>query len=203
MMITRLERTNFEKQIRFFIFLKDFIKDPVRIGAISESSAVLANAMINNLMIDSGDSVVELGPGTGVFTRQIRKKTNVYLGIERNPRFTQILKRRFPSLNFVNGLAEDGFEHHKETGLPPPKAIVCGLPLAIWPNDLQDPIISVLDDLMKPGCIFRTFQYAHSFILPPAIRFRRKMNELFGPCHRSRVILRNLPPAFILTWCRE
>jgi phospholipid N-methyltransferase len=184
------------------MFLRDFLKDPVSIGAISQSSNTLARAMISNLVIEPGDCVVELGPGTGVFTRQIREKTNAYLGIERNPRFTQLLDRRFPELNFVNGRAEDGLYHYEEIGLPPPKVIVCGLPLAIWSAELQDPIINVVDSLMTPGCIFRTFQYAHSFAFPLAIRFRSKMNVLCGRCRRSPLVLRNLPPAFILTWSR-
>ncbi len=111
---------NLQKSLPFFIFLRDFMKDPIRVGAISPSSSVLARAMINNIAIDPEDSVVELGPGTGAFTQQIREKTKVYLGIERNPRFTQILNRRFPDLNFVNGLAENGYHHHKDIGLPPP-----------------------------------------------------------------------------------
>ena len=202
-MLTRLARFDLSKQIVVFYFLRDFIKDPVAIGAISESSAALARAMVDNLPIAPGDPVVELGPGTGVFTRQIREKTHAYLGIERNCRFTQLLYKRFPDLTFVNGLAEDGFEHYSGMGLPPPKAIVCGLPLAIWSHELQDSIIDELDSLMTPGCIFRTFQYAHSFGFPLAIRFRRKMNALLGPCQRSRIVLRNLPPAFILTWSRH
>jgi len=193
---------NLQKSLPFFIFLRAFMKDPIRVGAISPSSNVLARAMINNIAIDPEDSVVELGPGTGAFTQQICEKTKVYLGIERNPRFTQILNRRFPDLNFVNGLAENGYHHHKEIGLPPPKLVVCSLPVTMWSNELQDPIIDVLDNLMNPGCILRSFQYVHSFVTPPAIRFRREMNMLLGPCQRSCVVLRNLPPAFILTWRR-
>ncbi len=185
------------------IFLKDFIKDPKGIGAISESSSVLAKAMIGNLGIRPGDSVVELGPGTGVFTEHIREKTDVYLGIERNPRFARILDSRFPDLNFVNGLAEDGYQHYRRIGLPPPRVIVCGLPLAIWSSQLQDPILHSLDRLMTTGSTFRTFQYAHSFAFPQAVRFRQKMNALFEPCQEVRLVMRNLPPAFILTWCRR
>ena len=202
-MISRLTRSNAKKQIAFLLFLRDFIKDPIRIGAISESSIVLAKAMVNNLGIEPEDSVVEFGPGTGAFTKQIHKRTNRYLGIERHSGFTEILNRRFPDLNFVNGLAEDGFHHYQRTELPLPKVIICGLPLAIWPDELQDPIIETLDKLMTTGCTFRIYQYAHSFLFPPAIRFRQKMDDLLGPYHRSRVVLRNLPPAFILTWSRK
>ncbi len=202
-MLTRLAKLDLRKQIYVLYFLRDFIKDPVGVGAISGSSEALARAMVDSLQIAPGDPVIELGPGTGAFTEQIRMKTNVYLGIERSPRFTRILYKRFPDLRFVNGLAEDGFEHYSLMGLPPPKAIVSGLPLAIWSPELQDSVIAALDSLMTPGCTFRTFQYAHSFAFPLAIRFRREMNARFGPFQRSRIVLRNLPPAFILTWSRD
>jgi len=202
-MISRLVKYDLSKQSNFFVFLKDFIRDPIRIGAISESSNTMARAMVDNLIINPGDPVMELGPGTGAFTQQIYKKTNVYLGIERNQRFIQILDRRFPDLHFVNGLAEDGYHHYQEKGLPPPKVIICGLPLSIWSDELQDAVIDVLKNLMKVDCIFRTFQYAHSFAFPSAIRFRRRMDALYGPHHRSQLVLRNVPPAFILTWYQE
>lgn len=201
-MISRLSRINLDRHLAFFLFLRDFLKDPVAIGAISESSKAMARAMMEDLKINFGDPVMEFGPGTGVFTKKIREKTNIYLGIERNLRFTQLLDRRFPDMKFVNGLAEDGFSHYKATGLPPPKVIICGLPLAIWVDELQDAIIENLENLMTPGCVFRTFQYAHSFAFPLAIRFRHKMNLLCGQYERSPIVLRNLPPAFILTWQR-
>jgi hypothetical protein len=56
--------------------------------------------------------------------------------------------------------------------------------------------------MMKPGTVFRTFQYLHSWPLPAAIRFRNKMNRRFGPCRISRPIMRNLPPALVLSWSR-
>lgn len=201
-MISRLLKTSLEKKTASFVFLKDFIKDPLKIGAIWESSDAMARAMIDDLAIGPEDAVMELGPGTGVFTRQIREKTKIYVGIEQSPEFTRILDRRFPDLNFINGLAEDGFDHYQELGFPPPKVIISGLPLAIWPNEQQDAIVKVLDNLMEPGCIFRTFLYVHSYVFSPAIRFRRKMNALCGPYYRSPIVLRNLPPAFILTWQR-
>ena len=55
---------------------------------------------------------------------------------------------------------------------------------------------------MQPGCEFRTFQYVHSWPLPAAVRYRRRMNSIFGPCRSSRVVVANLPPALVLTWGR-
>jgi hypothetical protein len=47
---------------------------------------------------------------------------------------------------------------------------------------------------------FRTFQYVHAYCLPAARRFRRLMAERFSRCARSRPVLWNVPPAFVLTY---
>ncbi len=202
-MISRLQNINLKERISFPVFFRDFISAPVKIGAITQSSNVLAKAMIDNLALNPRATVIELGPGTGVLTEQIYEKTNNYLGIEQSPRFTQFLNRRFPELDFVNGLAEDGVYHYKNNGMSPPDVIICSLPLAGWSTETQDLILNTLDSLMQPGGIFRMFQYAHSYFFPGAIQFRRNMSALFGPHRRSSVVLWNLPPAFVLTWQRD
>jgi phosphatidylethanolamine/phosphatidyl-N-methylethanolamine N-methyltransferase len=192
-----------EKSVPFSLLVKDFLKDPANIGTISQSSSALAGAMTDNLCLQPTDVVVEFGPGTGAITAHIRRHTHNYLGIERNPRFTSMLQGRFPDLHFVNGLAENSSQHHLDLGLAPPKAIVCGLPLSLLPAQAQDSIIAALDPLMPSGCTFRAYQYAHSYLFPPAIRFRRKMNSFLGPAKPNRLVLRNLPPAYVLTWHRS
>ena len=185
-----------------FLFMKDFVIDPIKIGAIFPSSTRLAKAMLNNLRIEEGDAVVELGPGTGAFTSMISKKTSVYLGIEQNFRFSKLLHQRFPELLFIHGLAEECHLHYPKVGFPLPKVIICGLPVSLWSEKMQESLLEVLEELMDQNCIFRMFQYAHSFIIPSAFRFRKKMKARFGPYTRSPVVLGNLPPAFILTWKR-
>ena len=191
-----------EKPVPLAMLVRDFLKDPANIGTITHSSAALAGAMTRNLSLSPDDVVIEFGPGTGAITDHIRRQTRSYLGIERNPRFTRMLKGRFPDLHFVNGLAEHSLGHHRDLGLAPPKAIVCGLPLSLLPARAQDSILESLGPLMPSGCTFRAYQYAHSFLFPPAIRFRRKMNAFLGQAQRSPLVLRNLPPAYVLTWRR-
>ena len=47
---------------------------------------------------------------------------------------------------------------------------------------------------------FRTFQYVHAYGLKSARRFRAMMAEQFRTCKRSQPVLRNVPPAYILTY---
>jgi phospholipid N-methyltransferase len=188
------------------LFIGISMRNPSRIGAIAPSSTELARAMINNVELRPGEGVIELGPGSGAFTAQIRKvipDAAAYLGIERERVFVELLKNVYPDLTFITGEAEQAAEIYKKTTSLPVKAIICGLPFANMKKSVQDCIIDNIEMLMAPGCVFRTFQYAHAWPLPTAIRFRQKMTELFGPVHRGKVLFGNIPPALVLSWSRS
>ena len=186
-------------------FLKAFLTSPAKVGAIAPSSASLARRMVDGLSPSESESILEFGPGTGPFTAAIQEilaRQSNYVGIERDANFIALLRERFPELTFIEGSAEHAKQHFDASGIPPLKAILCGLPFASLPPSVQDGVISSLDQLMTPGTQFRTFQYVHAYLLPTAIRFRRQMSALFGNCRRSRAVLRNLPPAYVLRWQR-
>lgn len=185
-------------------FLRVLLRAPARTGAIAPSSIHLARAMASGLTLRAGEAIVEFGPGTGALTAEIRRilpSPSSYLGIEIDRRFVQVLGRRFPELRVVHGSAEEAPRFVAEAGLSRVKAIICGLPFASLPADVQGRVIQALDVLVGPGAQFRTFQYVHACGLPPAVRFRSRMRELFGPPTRQTV-LRNLPPAHVLGWSR-
>lgn len=185
------------------LLLKAFIRDPAGIGAISPSSQSLAKAMTCDLIVRPDEAIVELGPGTGAVTAQIRQiipESGNYLGVEREPIFVQMLRQRFPELKIVNGLAERAGEMYKENGLKRPKAIISCVPSSTQSRKTLDSIIGVLDQIMVHGSVFRTFQYVHAFPLPSARHFRQRMDSVFGPYRRGRVVIKNLPPAIVLTW---
>ncbi|MCB0258545.1 MAG: methyltransferase [Calditrichaeota bacterium] len=186
-------------------FLKLFLKNPAEVGAIWPSSSELARAMIRDLALKPGEAVLELGPGTGAFTAHIRSilpDPRAYIGIECEPNFVRLLERNFPDLRFIVGRAENANELYEKAGIFPARAIISGIPFANHWGEIGNHIIDALEHLMTPGCIFRTFQYVHAYTLPPAFKFRQRMTRVFGPCQRSRIVFRNLPPAFVLTWTR-
>jgi phospholipid N-methyltransferase len=187
-------------------FLGAFVRHPSRVGAIAPSSAALARAMVAGLEVGDGGSVLEFGPGTGSFTAAIADvlvEPTHYLGIEREPGFVELLRRRFDRLQFVHGSAEDARSHHAEAQLPPVRAILCGLPFACLAPSVQDGIIAALDQLLGPGGEFRTFQYLHAYCLPTAVRFRQRIAGVLGSHRRSPIVLANMPPAYVLRWRRD
>ncbi|MEL6821210.1 MAG: rRNA adenine N-6-methyltransferase family protein [Calditrichota bacterium] len=186
-------------------FVKVFLRNPAQVGALAPSSKTLASKMVTDLDLGAGDSILELGPGTGAVTRQIHAilpTETTYLGIEREPKFVKLLDKRFPDLNFITGTAERAKQLCKQEQCPPAKAIISGLPFSSLPGQVREEIISSIDQLMTSGSIFRTFQYVHAYPLPSAIKFRNEMRSRFGHHRRSKVVFKNLPPAFILTWQR-
>ncbi len=181
------------------------LKNPMSVCAVVPSSRKLARAMARGLKIDDNESVMELGPGTGALTDQIRHilpHDGGYLGIEIEPRFVDLLRKRFPTLRFEQNTVAKAFQLHASAGTPPVKAVISGLSISTMPSPVIDEIIANLDRLMKPGTVFRMFQYVHAYYLPPAIRFRRRMAPFFSSYRVDSVVFHNLPPAFVITWTR-
>ncbi len=188
-----------------FLFLQVMLKHPTSVCALAPSSRVLARAMASGLEIEADESVMELGPGTGALTDQIRHilpHCGGYIGIELEPRFVLLLRERFPDLRFEQNSVTRAFEVHAASGVPPVKAIISGLSISTMPAPVIEEVIDNLHRLLRPGSVFRMFQYVHAYYLPSAVRFRQRMAPLFSQYHCDAVVLRNLPPAFVLTWVR-
>jgi len=186
-------------------FIKAFLRNPTKVGAIAPSSPSLARAMVQGLKNTDQGGIIEFGPGTGPFTNEIAKiltHPSHYFAIERDPQFVAILKKRFPQLNIIQDSAEKAYQHFNDSKIQKLQAVLCGLPFASLPHTVQDAIIKTIDQLITPGVEFRTFQYVHAYPLPAAIRFRKRMAQLFGPHQKSKMILKNLPPCYVLKWTR-
>ena len=71
-------------------FLKQFLTRNREIGAVAESSDGLAELITEYASVETADVVLELGPGTGVFTEKILEKMadeTTFFALEVNPRF--------------------------------------------------------------------------------------------------------------------
>jgi phospholipid N-methyltransferase len=153
----------------------------------------------------SARTIVELGPGTGAFTRPIsarRASDCRYLGIELSPEFVRGLARAFPSLAFVHGSVADLTHILATQGIGQVDAIVCGLPWATLPISLQETAFASIDLALVPGGVFSTFGYLQSLVLPGSWALRRSLHRNFGEVGRSPVVWGNVPPAFAYV-CRK
>jgi len=184
-------------------FIGAFVRNPMTVGAVLPSSRRLAQALAGGLDLGPADVVVEYGPGTGPMTEVIRGQLpdpRAYLGIERNEPFHARLAERFPDLRFHLGSVEAVEKIVAEYELARPKVIISGLPFASLPASVQKRVIVATRRVLRDDGEFRTFQYVHAWSLPSAQGFRRAMAQRFSHFERSRPVLRNVPPAYVLTY---
>jgi len=186
-----------------FQFLQAFLKNPLKVGAITPSSPELAAKMIDGIDADEDNVVLELGVGTGAITKFLQSKipnNKSYLGIELDKDLVKTLNRNYPDLEIDCGNACDAYSIHKKSGLGKIRYIICCLPFVSLPNEVGERILGEVDKFMQKGCTFRTFQYAHGYYMPSAIKLREFMRERYGKSRRSKLIVKNVPPAYTLTW---
>lgn len=184
-------------------FLQGFIKKPTTVGAIAPSSPELALKMIEDVKADEKNVVLEIGCGTGAITKYLQKlipNRKSYIGIEIERNFVDSLEAEFPNLNIVCGDACNASEIIAEHQLGKVSYIISGLPFVVLPKEVSDGILDEVDKMMEKGCLFRTFQYAHGYNLSPAKKFRQRLNEKYGTVEKSSLVLKNIPPAYTLTW---
>jgi phosphatidylethanolamine/phosphatidyl-N-methylethanolamine N-methyltransferase len=184
-------------------FLQAFLKNPLKVGAITPSSPELAQKMIAGIRPDEGNIVLELGVGTGAITKYLEAAIpdkRSYLGIELDRNLVRSLKRRFSGLEIVCGNACNTYSIHQRSGFGKVGYVICCLPFVSLPNEVGENILAEIDKFMQQGCTFRTFQYAHGYYMPSAIKLREIMKKRYGKARKSRLVVKNVPPAYILTW---
>ena len=181
-------------------FLKNFIKSPGTIGAVCPSSAFLAKLITSDIGVEKASAIVELGPGTGVFTSRIlhiKKADSKFFAVELNRNFYDAFKLKFPNVKIYNENATELSSMIRRDNIESVDAIICGLPWAAFPAQLQDDLLNAISDVLSPGGCFTTFAYLQGLLLPAGMRFKKTLKTHFSSVETSRTEWRNLPPAFV------
>jgi len=187
------------------MFLVNWVKHPIETGALAPSSRRLARAMCETMYLGDNSVVVELGPGTGPFTKEILRiqggHTNTtYLAFELSDEFVALLQKNFPAQkdNFIKESAEKIVDELKKRKLDYADTVISGLPWAIFPAELQRGIMDQVKLALRPGGRFCTFAYLQGLVLPAGQRFKNMLQDVFeGDVERSNIVWKNLPPAFV------
>jgi phospholipid N-methyltransferase len=90
-------------------FLGAFVREPLTVGSLWPSSAALSRKVLDSCDFTPGDTVVELGPGTGAFTKLILDRLRGhgrFLAIEINKTNVSVLRHRFAGLEIIHDSAE-------------------------------------------------------------------------------------------------
>lgn len=176
-----------------FQFLRAWIADPLVIGAVAPSGRALAE-LITSEVTEATGPIIELGPGTGVFTqalldRGVREEdlTLVEFGSD----FARRLAARFPEAR-VLCMDAGRLGQHSLFAAAPVGAVISGLPLlSMRPRK----VMAILDgafSCMQPRGAFYQFTYGPRCPVPRPILERLGLKAtLLGRA------LRNIPPAAV------
>jgi phospholipid N-methyltransferase len=161
--------------------------------------------MVEWVDLPKAKTVLEYGPGTGVFTEQIIQRMpagSKFAAIELNPRLAELFRRRHPGLTLIEDSVANVEAICQRLGLGSVDCIVCGLPWASFPESLQTRILDQMMTVMSPQGQFVTFAYLQGLLLPPGKRFAQLLPKYFTHVSKSRTVWLNLPPAFVYQ-CRR
>jgi phospholipid N-methyltransferase len=180
-------------------FLRQFLRRPRELGSITPSSRFLGRAILDRIDFRRARRVVELGPGSGVFTREVLGRLGpdgALLALDTNAEFVALLRRELPDprLTVVRASAERIAEVVAEQGWDRADAVISGIPYTLLPRTTTDGIVRASWRALAPGGLFVAYQY--SPYLRPFLR------SVFGNC-RLGLVLRNLPPAVVFVSRKE
>jgi phospholipid N-methyltransferase len=178
-------------------FLKNWLQNPLAIGAVAPSGRLLAKRMASG--VDSEARVVELGAGTGTVTAALLaagvKPENLYL-VERDKHFLEILARRFPGCPLVAADALHLAQHFPDA-LGSFDFVISGLPLLLFSLEQRRVLMKQAFELLKPSGVLHQFTYGGRCPLG---------RELRGDLGIERSLIGfaalNLPPAFVYRFAR-
>ncbi len=186
-------------------FFKEAIFAPHTTGAIAPSSKYLARVIVHKAGVTDATRILELGPGTGIFTEhilEVKKDDAHFVALERNPNFATDLRAKFPHTRIVQGCATELVAHAAEHKFHAADSIVSGLPWTIFDPKLQRTILGGIRDVLGPGGTFATFAYFGPHWLPGGQNFRNLLRSVFPNTRTSPVVIRNFPPAFVY-YCQK
>jgi phosphatidylethanolamine/phosphatidyl-N-methylethanolamine N-methyltransferase len=174
-------------------FFLHWLSDPAQVGALAPSGAALAGLITAEIRPECAP-VIELGPGTGAFTRALIERgipENRLVLVEESPRFSLALRKRFPSATVLCADAA------KLGSLELPSgghagAVVSGLPLLLMPPRQVAGILRCAFKRVRPGGAFYQFTYGGRSPVPATI-----LEGLGLTATRIGRTLANIPPATV------
>ena len=186
-----------------WIFFRQWLRHPLSMAAFSPSGRQLARQMIAQLP-NGARRVVELGGGTGVFTRAVIEHgiaPRDLMVLELNDELFAHLRRTFPGAHVVHGNASqlkaladrDGY---LQAGLA--DAAISGLGLLSMSRATQLTILEAAFSVLKPAGRLIQFTYGPSSPVP-----RDLLAELGLQVRRGGFAWWNVPPASVYVYTRN
>ncbi|HTI96051.1 MAG TPA: methyltransferase domain-containing protein [Rudaea sp.] len=184
-------------------FFRQWLKNPLGIAALSPSGRQLTRQMISELPHGT-QRVIELGGGTGVFTRAMLAHgiaPRDLLVLELNEALYQHLRAHFPDVRVECGDARELKPIAQRDGYldqGPVDAIISGLGLLSMSRQTQAEILQAAFSVLKPDGRLIQFTYGPKSPVP-----RDLLDELDLSVRRGGFAWWNVPPASVYVYTRN
>ena len=177
-------------------FFRAWMRGPLRVASITPSGKALADLIVREIGPQTG-RVIELGPGTGVFTRALLRRgvaeEDIIL-VEKGPDFAALLQQRFPKAVIACTDAAKIARFCAE----PAGAAISGLPLlSMRPEKVFAILAGTFARLGEDAALYQ-FTYGLRCPVPRAV-----LDALGLSAVRVGGTLRNIPPAFVYRISRK
>lgn len=181
----------FDQLIGHHHTLTEFVS-PLRCGALLPSSPALGRTMAR---LVRGQSVVELGPGSGSITRHLLARMGPERRLLALELDTHMATRLQETLRDPRLIVQLGDASHLKAclsvaGWGQADCIVSGLPFQAMAPAMRHAIFSATRASLSPSGRFIAFQYGLRLL--PVIRGHFRHVRVLGP------VWRNLPPAYVI-----
>ena len=174
-------------------FIWNFLRNPQRNASLIPSSRRASKAMFQGIAIEKLSYIVELGPGTGCFTRELYANVSSdckVIIIELNPAYIQHLRDHYGDrFEVIQGSAADLDALIEERNWPRVDLIVSGLPFTLPPEVMQA-VMNALQRRTESGTVYRWFTYFPGMMKRYYRRFAFR---------RVQSVFLNFPPMWIYT----
>ncbi|MBN1069536.1 SAM-dependent methyltransferase [Clostridium botulinum] len=181
------------------MFFLEYVKNPQKVGAVKASSKYLADEMLKSINFKDAKCIVEYGPGNGAFTEKIlarAQKDTIVILIEINNEFFKGLNKLYgykENVIILNESAENIDKILEKYSIRNVDYIVSGLPFASLPKEVSETVLTKTSKIIKRNGKFITFQYT---------LFKEKYIKNFFSIVNHKKVIRNFPPAYVLT-CKD
>ena len=177
-------------------FFKGFLRNPREVGSIVPSSRFLTRRVMDCGQVRTARVIVELGPGTGVLTRQMLRHMRgdaKLIAVEISSDFAEVLDSTIgdPRLHVFLGSAGDLEAALAAAGETRADLVVSGIPFSTMGSGEGSRTLQAAKRVLGPEGRFVAYQFRSAV--------RRLAEPVFGP-PQTHSGFWNIPPMRIYVW---
>lgn len=186
-------------------FLTRALRQPSTMGAVLPTSQHVAAAVAAVVPSSGTPVVLELGPGTGALSDQIRARLPAgarHLAVEIDPKLVRYLRDTKPWLEVLEGDAAHLAALLESAGAHRVDAVISSIPWTLLPADKQRGLLGEVAAVLAPAGVFTTVTYITTLWRAPTRAFLQILHETFDEVLPRSTVWANLPPARVYA-CRR